>query len=136
MTSEASERSQPKPGPPAWRRLLARGALLGGVVLVVALFSPALPREQVLLLRVGPGVERIEASFTPEGDSVPVSAVKLAFPGAAPSRVRHVLSLPNGRYVIQVQVERGPTDAHRETSYVRRVTLQGGEAELPLDGPE
>jgi hypothetical protein len=128
--------SEANGGPPAWRRLLARALVVGGVALIVALFAPALPREQVFVLRVGPGARRIEASFTREGERVPVNTVKLAFPTSAPSRVRHVLSLPNGRYVVRVEVDRGAADSHKETSYVRRVTLSGGETELPLDGPE
>lgn len=125
------------PNPTGWRRrLISRGLLLGAVVAVVALLWPAIPREQVLWLRVGAGARRVELSLTQEGERIPRSTVGLVFPEGSTEKVRHVVSAPNGRYLVEVTVERGSSGAPSETSYLRRVTLEGSEIVLLLEGQE
>jgi hypothetical protein len=121
---------------PAWRRIGTRVTLLAGALAVVLVLLPAVPREQVLLLQVGAGASAVEASFTAEGDATPQSTLRLHFPSGSPARVRHVLSLRNGRYLVRATVERGPSGSRTETSYERRVTLEGGKTVLFLEGPQ
>jgi len=121
------------------RRLLARVALVGGIALAVSLVLPATPREQQLVFRFGSdsaAVRRLELSFTKRGEREPESGFTLNFPTGAPGRARHTVSLPNGDYVVTGAIERRADDAGpTETSFERRVNLQGGETVLPLESP-
>ncbi|MCC6903611.1 MAG: hypothetical protein IT377_31875 [Polyangiaceae bacterium] len=120
---------------PLWRRLAARVAIVGGVAVAVSVATPWVPREQVLIYRVSGGdpVRRLKVHVTREGESE--AALGATLTGASPS-FRHGVSLPNGRYVVSVQAERALSDGGvKETSFVRRVTLEGGETILPIEDP-
>jgi hypothetical protein len=121
------------------RRLAGRLALVGGLALSLSFVLPRVPRMQVVTFRFSAAepVRRLSASFTREGEREPASGVTLNFPGRAPASVRHEVTLPNGRYDVTVEVARdAPDGALEETSWERRVTLEGGETVLPLgDAP-
>ncbi len=94
----------------------------------LALLAPVVPREQEVVFQLGDhDVKRIAASFTPDGEREASTGVTLSFDCGAPPRVRHKLSLPNGRYVVAVEVERRGDDGSKTESYVRRVDLRGEE---------
>ena len=91
-----------------------------------------LPHDQPLVLRLeGEGsVRRIEGSLTREGEREPARGFTLSFERGAPSRVRHTVSLPNGRYLLDLAVvhDGSPT----ETRVERRVSLAGEEVVIPV----
>jgi hypothetical protein len=151
---------------PERRRLIGSLALVVGLVLASLPVLSHVPREQTLVFRLEDrSVTRLDASFTQAGEPTPLGAVTLRFPDRAPRSVRHQVSLPNGEYVIAVEVEsaerpgkelsepaspaegrrphigRAPrpdgelssgSQSARETSFVRRVSLQGGETVIAL----
>jgi len=144
---------------PGRRQLIGRLILLVGLGLASLPVLARVPREQTLVFRLNDrSVTRLEASFTPVGETAPLGAVTLRFPDRAPRSVRHQVTLPNGDYTIAVELEstehsgaelappaprasgRGASDSEpstgsestRETSSVRRVSLQGGETVIPL----
>ncbi|GMV17671.1 MAG: hypothetical protein HS104_12705 [Polyangiaceae bacterium] len=120
--------------PPLWRRFGPRALLLLGLGAAAALLLPSLPQEQVLVFRVGAPVRRLTVSYTREGEVEPRSGATLSYTSAPTESVRHSVSLPNGRYVVSLDVERATADGGvRETSYVRRVNLDGHETVLPLE---
>lgn len=132
-----NEPAPPERQQPLWRRLAARAALVGGLLIAAALLLPAVPREQVLVFRLNdPGsVRRLEVAFTREGEAQAESGVSLRYASAAPATVRHAVSLPNGRYRLAISVERELPEGRRETSLERRVTLEGGETVVALEVP-
>ena len=115
------------------RRRLGAKLLLGvGVIAAVAVVAPTLHHDQPLVLRLeGEGsVRRIEGSLTREGEREPARGFTLSFERGAPSRVRHTVSLPNGRYLRDLAVvhDGSPT----ETRVERRVSLAGEEVVIPV----
>ena len=123
----------PKPGP--IRRVAARLVLVVGLGLALVSLLPQLPREQTLVFRVQENhVQRLAVSFTPQGEREARGGFTLSFPGSAPSRIRHQLELPNGDYELSIELTRDLLGARRdqETSFVRRVTLDGGETIISL----
>ncbi len=128
--------SEAPPGKHNWRSLGARAALLIGLALAASLVFPKVPREQRVVFRLGGSTEvrELTASFTREGEHEAATGVRLSFPDRAPPSVRHTVSLPNGAYVVSVElVSRDPGGSTKETRYVRRVNLEGGETVLPLE---
>ena len=128
--------NQPPERPqPLWRRLAARAALIGGLALLVAVVFPTVPREQTFVFRVSDAstVRRLDVSFTREGEQRPESGVTLRYPVAAPATVRHTASLENGRWLLTIGVERELSSGRKETSFERRVTLEGGETVVVLE---
>lgn len=118
-----------------WRRFAPRALLLLGLGIAASLLLPSLPQEQVVVFRVGGALplRRLTVSYTRQGEAEPRGGATLSYATAPPS-VRHTVSLPNGGYVVAVDVVRGQPDGGvRETSYVRRVNLEGGETVLPLE---
>jgi len=123
----------PKPGP--LRRAAARLVLLVGLGLALVSLLPQLPREQTLVFRVQENqVQRLAVSFTPRGERAASGGFTLSFPGSAPSHIRHQLELPNGEYELSIELTREMNARRRdqETSFVRRVTLDGGETIISL----
>ncbi|HMJ10409.1 MAG TPA: hypothetical protein VK524_03330 [Polyangiaceae bacterium] len=145
---------------PGWRARLARLLLFGGVAVAVVSLLPSVPREQILLFRLQERelVRELRATWSVPGRE-PEGGVTLHFSEAAPHTVRHSVSLPNGSYVLDVRVERaespsgsrahtpgfdsvagqGPSRVGSElrqepptTTYVRRVSLEGGETVIRL----
>ena len=127
MTDGEAPRGSP------WRRFAARAVLLGGVAIAAAVTAPWVPREQVLVYRVvgGDPVRRLKVHITRDGESEP--AVGTTLTGSSAS-FRQSVSLPNGRYTLDIAAERALSDGGvRETSLVRRVNLEGGETVLPIE---
>lgn len=124
------------PSPPAWRRLGARLVLVGGVALAASWLAQYLPRDQELVFRIPDpsSIRRLDLSLTRDGEKAPENGVTLNFPSAPPSSIRHRTSLPNGRYQIAISVRRQLPDGPEETSWVRRVSLDGGETLVVLEG--
>jgi hypothetical protein len=122
-----------KPGPV--RRVAARLVLVVGLGLALVSLLPQLPREQTLVFRVQENhVQRLAVTFTAQGEREARGGFTLSFPGFAPSHIRHQLEIPNGEYELSIELTR---DVHglrrdRETSFVRRVTLDGGETIISL----
>jgi len=125
----------PERPPPLWRRIAARVALVGGLALVLTWAAPRVPHDQVLVFRLpdAASVRRLEFVCTREGQREPLRGATLRYDSAAPSSVRHRLSLPNGRYVLSISVERQLPDGLTETSFLRRVSLDGGETVVALE---
>ncbi len=122
---------------PSWRRRLSRVVLIGGFALAIAQLLPDAPRTQDLVFRLGTdvaSVRRLEASFTPEGESEAASGVTLSFSSPPPSRVHHSVSLPNGVYRIDVQVVREAAPGRLEHSdRTHRVRLEGEETVISVE---
>jgi len=118
------------------RRLGAWLVLLVGVGLAATTLGPAVPRDQVVVFRLPraaePGPVRLDASFTQVGEREPQAGVSLTLDGGRPREVRHELRLPNGDYIVALELtsgaNAGPSAPKKsETSRARRVTLAGDE---------
>jgi hypothetical protein len=130
MTAAEAPRGSP------WRRFAARAALLGGVAIAAAVSAPWVPREQVLVYRAAGGdpVRRLKIHITRDGESEVLVGTTLTGSSAS---FRHSVSLPSGRYTLDITAERMLADGGvRETSLVRRVNLEGGETVLPIEDPK
>jgi hypothetical protein len=112
------------------------------------------PHDQVLLFPVGsvfPNAVRFSASWKRVGEPEPSGGVTLAFAQAPPLQIRQHASLPNGDYVITLNILQSPQNsaaltgdsgtptsalgsAHEglQTNFERRVTLAGGETLIAL----
>jgi hypothetical protein len=120
---------------PVWRTTAARGLLVAGVVLGVSQVAPLWPRSQSLALDLGQSgglVKRVDLAWMSDQDGELLGGVELAFPDGAPSVVRHALSLPNGRYVLDVAMVLAvpPTGAERTRRFERTVRLDGTQTRL------
>lgn len=129
--------TQPSPallrGSSTTRRRVSRVLLaVGAAVIALHLFERA-PRDQVLVFRIAPDqrVQQLSATWTPHGDVEPAGGVTLHFGDTSPARVRHALRAPNGDYLLTVRLN--PRDVAKQTTVVRRVTLQGGTTVVPLE---
>jgi hypothetical protein len=125
--------SDHKPSP--FRRAAARLVLVVGLALALVSLLPQLPREQTLVFRVPEShVQRLDVSFTPHGEEQASGGFTLSFSGSAPHHVRHQVDLPNGDYELSIELTRDGNEGRRdqETSFVRRVTLAGGETIISL----
>lgn len=127
---------EPRQAPSLLRRFVPRAVLLIGLGIAASLLLPSLPKEQVLVFRVGTAapLRKLAVSYTLEGEREPRSGATLRYDRSPPASVRHTVSLPDGRWVVKVDVERtGADGGPRETSYERRVNLGGGETTLVLE---
>lgn len=116
------------------RRWGARIVFMGGAAAMLVFFAPRVPRDQSVVFRVGNDVQKLEASFTKRGESEPRRGLTLAFTQGAPRSITQSVSLPNGAYDVAVEIERRlPDGSPTETTYVRQVTLEGGETVLALE---
>jgi hypothetical protein len=103
-----------------------RALLLLAAALVAALLAPAIPRDQTVIFRLAENdVKSLSATFTRHGDDEPLGGVTLAFDGHAPRDVTHRVALPNGEYVLTIDVGRERASA-AQTTMMRQVILQGG----------
>jgi streptogramin lyase len=92
------------------RQRVAPIALIGGGVIVAMLASPALPHERTVELQLpsGGAVTALQVAVSPEGVSEPMHAASWRFDaGHAPRSVQTRVSLPDGRYAVEVLVEQG-----------------------------
>jgi hypothetical protein len=146
---------------PAWRARFARLLLFGGLAVAVVALLPSVPREQVLLIRLQERelVRELRASWSTPAEGESGGGFTLHFSEAAPHTVRHTVSLPNGSYVFDIAVDhaesprggqahtpgrdsvagKAPSRVGSElrqepttTTYVRRVSLDGGETVIRL----
>jgi hypothetical protein len=125
------------------RRTLARALLVGGIALALAQALPELlPHEHELVFDLGassPPVRTLEFTWTPQGDTRPTGGVTLNLAGAGARRVRHTLVAPEGTYVLHLTLQRAApgagADSTTRTTYVRRVSLEGGETTVLLHRP-
>lgn len=143
------------------RRVLLRAVVVFGAVSVGGIVMRSLPHDQVLIFPVGsvfPNAKRFSASWKAEGDSEPRGGIRVDFATPPPLQLREHASLPNGDYVVSIEVvaggdEPGENDAEKahetidktgktptpsaparglETNIVRRVSLSGGETLVAL----
>jgi hypothetical protein len=101
-----------------------------------------LPHDQVLVFPVGsvfPDAVRFSASWKRVEDSEPSGGVTLRFDKAPPLQIRQHASLPNGDYVVSLNVSENPQTGESfgagegvQTNIERRVTLIGGETKVGL----
>lgn len=122
-----------------------------GAVLVGGQVMRALPHEQTLIFPVGsvfPNATRFAASWKQAGDDEPRGGVTLTFDRPPPSQIRQHAKLPDGDYIVSIDIQQNPdrqkpgtaaqageTAGSRErlqTNIERRVSLAGGEALIAL----
>lgn len=130
------------------RRRLALLFLGLGAVAVVATAEKDYPREQPVVFRLADTrAASLTASFTKVGEAEARTGFTLAVPDRAFRDVTHKVRVPNGDYIVTVEVRRPPrpetgvgagapaltnsaptpTRQAEETSVSRRVSLSGSE---------
>ena len=146
------------------RRIVTRGVVVVGAVWVGGLITRSFPHDQLLVFPVGsafPNATRFSASWKQSGDSEPRGGVTLAFTSPPPLQIRQHADLPNGDYLLSIEVEvdsgvagsfqeNGPNAQNAQnaptapnvgaaaiprgvqTNIERRVTLLGGETIVAL----
>lgn len=136
------------------RRLATRAIVMFGAVWLGGHLMRSFPHDQVLLFPVGsvfPNAVRFSASWKRVGESEPSGGVTLAFERAPPLQIRQHASLPNGDYIITLNILQSPQNsADRagesgvptpalsaphdgvQTNLERRVNLAGGETLIAL----
>ncbi len=133
------------------RRIVTRGVVVLGAVLVGGQVMRTLPHDQTLIFPVGsvyPSATRFSASWKQRGDSEPRGGVTLTFEQVTgpPLQIRQHARLPNGDYIVTVDIAQGRVaqrnaETHPETgsrsdglqtNIERRVTLSGGETVIGL----
>lgn len=124
------------------RRLVLRALVVLGAVFVGGQVMQTLPHEQTLIFPVGsvfPNATRFSASWKQAGESEPRGGVTLTFNAAPPLQIREHAKLPNGDYIVSMDIleraENRQSSAERgglQTSLERRVNLVGGETTIQL----
>jgi len=139
------------------RRIATRALVIFGAVWLGGMVMRSLPHDQVLVFPVGsvfPKATRFSASWRATGEREERGGVTLDFTSPPPLELRQHASLPNGDYVVSVEVivpgENDAEKAHEnppktaisgelsiharglETNIVRRVSLSGGETLVAL----
>jgi hypothetical protein len=145
------------------RRIATRAIVVLGAVLVGGQLMRSVPREQTLIFPVGstfPNATRFAASWKQAGDEEPRGGVSLTFEQPPPLQVRQRTKLPDGDYIVSIDIlerpqsprneprraaeteqlpgqtpQAGETAGSREgvqTNIERRVSLVGGEALIAL----
>ena len=139
--------------------MLTRAVVVLGAVLVGGQLMRTVPREQTLIFPVGsvfPNATRFAASWKQPGDEEARGGVSLTFEQAPPLQIREHAKLPDGDYIVTIDIlqaprpsgpekaglpgrdqagQTGETSGSREglqTSIERRVSLGGGEALIAL----
>ena len=128
----------------------ASGAILatiGGTTALVAVTAAKdYPREQPIVFRLADRrAVTLTATFTRVGEAEPNTGVTLSLPDRAFPDVNHTIRVPNGDYLVTVELRRPGEDegkrapssdpAHassEETSVSRRVSLSGSEVVVPV----
>ena len=117
----------------AWLRRVAALVFLSGIVFAFVTFAEKVRHENTLIFRFDPDlsarVRRLTASWIPVGELEATGGVILNFPGGPGREVRQVVSVPDGEYMISIEVE---PRSLVETSHARRVTLTGSEIVIPI----
>lgn len=115
------------PRPPSRFRRFAPLLLVAGAGLAGATMMPHVPHERTVELRLddAAGVTRVDLAWDDAraGDAA-LQGGSWRFPaGAAPSSLRTVVRLPDGKYDLDVTVERGP----ERRAFHRTITLGDSE---------
>jgi hypothetical protein len=136
---------------------VTRGVVVLGAVSVGGLVTRSFPHDQTLIFPVGsvfPNATRFSASWKQPGDSEPRGGVTLAFAAPPPLQIRQHTDLPNGDYLVSIEVlvsdpsaadhsstrvGENPRNAQVlpqargvQTNIERRVNLVGGETMVAL----
>ena len=131
-------------GEGAARRRYAFLFLVAGGVLVATTVSKDVPREQPIVFRLADRrAVTLTASFTRVGEAEARTGFTLSLPDRAFPDVTHTIRVPNGDYLVTVEIRRpesgrsadgsepGPASSD-ETSLSRRVSLSGSEVVVPV----
>jgi hypothetical protein len=122
----------------------ARAILVVGLLLALVPLSQRAPRTQVVVLdvpeRFRDGETRVEVSWTRDGDADPLGGFTMTFPEGAPASLRREISAPDGKYRLDVSLERskdrvsrgGPAGPAR-VEFTRQLSLNGGEVRVLLE---
>jgi hypothetical protein len=89
------------------RRIVTRAVVVFGALSVGGLITRSFPHDQVLVFPVGsafPNATRFSASWKQAGDGEPRGGVTLAFTTPAPLQIRQHAALPNGDYLVSIEV--------------------------------
>lgn len=124
------------------RRRLALGFLVVGAAVVALTASKDYPREQPIVFRLADRhAVSLTASFTRVGEAEARTGFTLSLPDRPFSDVNHTIRVPNGDYMVTVEIRRGGSDGRvgssgpassDETSVSRRVSLSGSEVVVPV----
>jgi hypothetical protein len=123
----------PAPVAPSSRRRLLKFGLLAAGLAAFAYLGGKSPRDQHVTLVLGPASDRViglEIQYVGEGGELARDARMAWDPGPAPRVVSHEPHLPNGDYVLRIDVD--TREGRRSTE--RRVTLGGGTTQIDLAG--
>lgn len=135
MTPTTGERSRQ-------RRFGALLVLVIGIAVAVTVFGESAPQDQALVFRLpmrpGASATVLEAHFTPVGEREPIRGLTLTVSFPQPREVRQPVRLPDGDYIVAVQLTWEPVSGpsapvKMETISARRVTLNGHETLVVLD---
>jgi len=159
MISPSTEQVTPKTWRRRGARLMLIGAFAAALLSFLPAFPR---EQALIFRFDDDGIRRLEATWTALGTSEPAGGVTIRFEAPIQRSFRHALLLPNGQYVFNIAVERKPDltplesipkgSAERltvageapprvgsdlrhvptETTYVRRVSLEGGETVIRL----
>jgi hypothetical protein len=117
--------------------MAARALIIVGVALVVGTLAKALPRDNLVRLRLesslGP-VTRMDLTWTQVGEDGASGGASLRFESKAPKLVEHPVVVQNGDYWLEVVLYRGGPrpEARSMASYRRRLRFNGGETTVFL----
>lgn len=134
------------------RRIVTRAVVVLGAVFVGGQVMRTLPHDQTLVFPVGsvfPDATRFSASWRVAGAhdeksaKEPSGGVTLSFKSAPPLQIRQHTRLPNGDYIVTIEVVHSgrERETNHETETVgeglqtnieRRVSLSGGETMIAL----
>jgi hypothetical protein len=130
------------PGTAAWRRRAAVVFLAVGVALGASTLSRELPHEQTLIFHLDRSTPsapfELRVSLTRVGESEAAAGMSINRDGNEAGDPRHTFRLPDGDYVVSIDLAWRSGDAgadtskEGETSRLERVTLSGGETVVPL----
>jgi hypothetical protein len=124
------------------RPMHARVLLVVGLLLSLLPLSRRTPREQTVVFELpGPFREcaaRVEVSWTRDGDAEPLGGFTMTFPEGAPASLRREISAPDGKYRLDVSLERpkkrGPgRGGPARVEFTRQLSLNGGEVRVLLE---
>jgi len=121
------------------RRLATRATVILGAVLLGGQIARTLPHDQVLVFPIGsafPRAQRFAASWKRPKEAEAMGGMDLSFANRPPLVIRHHASLPDGEYVLSLEIVEKPDSeagsAGMQTNLERRVTLSGGETKVAL----
>ena len=124
------------------RPMHARAILVVGLLLALLPLSQRAPRTQVVVFdvpeRFRDGESRIEVSWTRNGDTDPVGGFTMTFPEGAPASLRREISAPDGKYRLDVSLERSKNRGKAaggpvRVEFTRQLSLNGGEVRVLLE---